>query len=440
MNPLTIAIVGGGNRGRQYARLAAETGRARIVAVAEPSPIRRERLAAEHRIPAEHTFETWTALTAQPRLADAVVIATQDREHVEPAVALAGLGYHILLEKPIAPTEAEAVRIAEACEAAGVHLAICHVLRYTPHTRTVRGLLDAGRIGEVVSVQHLEPIGWWHFAHSYVRGHWRREEYATSMLLAKACHDVDWVQYIVGRPAIRVSSFGSLFHFRPDQAPAGAGQRCVACPVETTCPYSAARLYRSCVGDPERERWPLMAAVADTPTAEAVEVALRDGPYGRCVYACDNDAVDHQVVNIEYEGGATASLTIAAFTPMSDRRTRILGTRGYLESDGRVIQVHDFVTGAEEVINVHAGNDASAARGHAGGDAGLIEAFVSALTQSDPSLITTGPSESLNSHRVAWAAERARREGTVVSLVRSSVSTRSVAKRSTAAANKGRAE
>jgi predicted dehydrogenase len=294
-------------------------------------------------------------------------------------------------------------------------LAICHVLRYTPATRLVRALIESGRIGELVAVQHLEPIGWWHFAHSYVRGNWRRSDLATPMLLAKACHDVDWLQYVIGRPAVRVSSFGGLFHFRPEQAPPGATDRCVDCPVERACPYSAVRLYHSCLGDPDRERWPL-STVTETPTAAAVDAALRDGPYGRCVYRSDNDAVDHQVVNIEYEGGVTASLTVAAFTPMADRKTRVMGTRGYLESDGETVRVYDFVTSTEETVAVGAGADASAARGHAGGDAGLVAAFIASITTDDPSLIKTGPVESLASHRVVWAAERARREGVVVEL------------------------
>ncbi len=414
--PLTIAVIGAGIRGQQYARLAAASGRARVVAVAEPVPARRERVAREYDLPPEAVFDDWTELAARGRLADVAVVATQDRFHVEPAVTFAGQGYHLLLEKPIAPTEPEAVRIVAAAERAGVHLAVCHVLRYTPFTRRVRALLDSGRLGEVVSVQHLEPVGWWHFAHAFVRGHWRREDLATSMLLAKSCHDVDWLQYVVNRRPVRVSSFGSLFHFRPDQAPAGAGQRCVDCPVEPACPYSAARLYRSCLGDPARERWPL-GPVVDTPTPEAVEAALREGPYGRCVYRCDNDAVDHQVVNIEYDGGVTASLTVAAFTPMADRKTRVLGTRGYLDSDSATIRVCDFVTGAEEVIDVFAEGTADAAGGHGGGDAGLVDAFLTAVADGDPSVIKTGPVESLDSHRVAWAAERARREGVVVELV-----------------------
>jgi len=413
--PVRLAVVGAGLRGRQYAELAVESGGAEVVAVAEPAAARRELMARRYGLTPDGVFDGWEALVAGPRRADAVILATQDRNHVAPAVALAEAGYHILLEKPIAPTEPEALTIITAAEQAGVLLAVCHVLRYTPLTSHIRSLVDSGRLGQLVSIQHLEPVGWWHFAHSYVRGNWRRADLATPMLLAKACHDVDWLQYVVGRPARRVSSFGNLFHFRPEQAPPGATDRCVTCPVESTCPYSAVRAYLPFVGDPDRERWPL-GALTETPTRENVEAVLRDGPYGRCVYACDNDAVDHQVVTIEYEGGVTASLTVAAFTPMADRKTRIMGTRGYLDSDGETIRVYDFTTATEEVIDVGAGTDASAARGHAGGDAGLVAAFLAAVSGGDPSLVKTGPDESLASHRVVWAAERARRDGTVVEL------------------------
>jgi len=411
----TLALVGCGNRGRQYAGLAVGTGRARVVAIAEPNPVRRAAAAREFGVPAEAVFDDWAALAAAPRAADAVIIATQDRDHVGPAVALAEAGYHILLEKPIAPTEPEALAIVDAAERNGVQLAVCHVLRYTPLTRRVRELVDGGRLGELVSIEHLEPIGSWHFAHSYVRGNWRREDLATPMLMAKACHDVDWLQYVVGRPALRVSSFGGLYHFRPTQAPPGAGTRCVECPVEDACAFSAVRLYPSFLGDPDGERWPL-STVIDTITPEALDQALREGPYGRCVYHCDNDALDHQVVTIEYEGGVTASLTVAAFTPKADRKTRIMGTRGYLDTDGATITVHDFLTSADETIEVGAGTDADAARGHAGGDAGLVDAFLAAVAGADPSAIKSGPADSLESHRVVWAAERARREGVVVTL------------------------
>lgn len=414
--PVTLAVVGAGSRGSAYARCAAASG-ARVVAVAEPRRPRRERLASEHGLPPYATFRGWRELAARPRLSDAVLIATQDALHVQPAVAFADLGYHLLLEKPMATTEADCVRIVDAVEAAGVLGAVCHVLRYTPYTRAMKRLVDSGDVGEVVSVEHLEPVGWWHHAHSYVRGNWRREDESTFMLMAKSCHDLDWLAHLTGRRASRVSSFGGLHHFRPEQRPAGAADRCLDCAVEPDCPYSASRLYLGCLGDPDRERWPL-SVVTDELTEAGVRRALREGPYGRCVYACDNDVVDHQIVGVEYDDGVTASFTMTAFTPLGHRRTRVFGTRGSLEGDGIDIVVHDFVTGARRVVHTSTGTDASAAAGHGGGDQGLVDAFLSALRTGDRAHVLSDVRESLHTHRVVWAAERARRSGTVVELAR----------------------
>jgi predicted dehydrogenase len=413
---VTLAIVGAGIRGASYAHLAAAGGRAKVVAVAEPRADRRERLALDHGIPAGMAFSDWRELAERPRLADAVVIATQDAAHVDPAVGLSEAGYHVLLEKPMAPTEAGAERIVAAVEAAGTMLAVCHVMRYSPYTRTLKSLLDAGRVGEVVGVQHMEPIGWWHFAHSYVRGNWRRSDESSPMLLAKCCHDIDWLAHVIGRPVVRVSSFGRLTHFHAGNRPAGAAERCLDCQVEPTCPYSAPRLYLSCVGNPGREFWPLGAVTLDATEAGVLD-ALRHGPYGRCVYASDNDVVDQQVVALEYEGGATATLTAAAFTPAAHRLTRVLGTHGSVDGDGVHLTVHDFVSGEREVVDTR-GTNPRAAGGHGGGDPGLVEAFVGALATGDPSLLLSDARTSLESHRVVWAAERARLTGSVVALDR----------------------
>ena len=229
---VSLAFAGAGLRGTMYARQAVASGRARVVAVAEPRPQVRERFAAEFGIPPENTFATWEDMLTLPRLADAVVIGTQDSLHAGPAIAAAERGYQILLEKPMAATERDCVRIADAAQRAGVMLAVCHVMRYTPYTQALKKLLDAGRIGEIVSIQHLEPVGWWHQAHSFVRGNWRREDESSPMLLAKACHDVDWLIYLMGQVPSRVSSFGGLHHFRPEQRPAGAASRCLDCAVE----------------------------------------------------------------------------------------------------------------------------------------------------------------------------------------------------------------
>lgn len=408
MTEVSLAVVGAGARGRRYTECAAALGGARVAAVAEPAADRREAMIDAY--PGARAFADWRELAGQPRLADAVLITTMDADHVEPAVRFAELGYHILLEKPMAVRPEDCQRIVAAAERAGTVFAVCHVMRYTPYTRALKSLLDSGRIGEIVSVQHLEPVGWWHYAHSYVRGNWSRTDRATFMLLAKSCHDLDWLTHLTGRRVARVSSFGGLSHFTPANRPAGAADRCLDCSVEPDCPYSASRFYLSAVGDPERQEWPLTVLTQDT-SRQGVKQALREGPYGRCVYASDNDVVDHQVVNLEFEGGTTASFTMTAFTEKTPRKTRIFGTRGCVDGDGVRLTVTDFTTGATGTIDSGAPAD-----GHSGGDEALIAAFLSAVRDGRRDAVLSSPQESLHSHEIAWAAERARLTGTVVSL------------------------
>ncbi|MFE4693900.1 Gfo/Idh/MocA family protein [Streptomyces sp. NPDC056749] len=439
MAEVTTLLVGAGLRGMTYARRALATGAGRVVAVAEPDPGRRARAAREFGVPAERVYADWTDAVAAGKLADACVIATQDRMHVEPAVALAGLGYHILLEKPMATEESHASAIAEAALRNGVLLAVCHVLRYTSYTRYLKELLDTGAIGRLVSVQHLEPVGWWHHAHSFVRGNWRREDTSAPMLLTKSCHDIDWLVHLFGSLPRRVGSFGSLTHLRPEDAPAGATDRCLDCPVEAGCPYSAKRLYLGCLGDEDQEFWPL-SAVTDEHTEAGVLEALRTGPYGRCAYACDNDVVDNQVVTMEFESGATCSFTMSAYTPMEQRRTRLMGTHGFVEGDGTTLRLVDFRDGSERTVDTRAldthpdgtwtdatltvdaraggpGNPGpSPEDGHGGGDEALTDAFFASVATGDRSLLLSDATESLATHRVVWAAERARTTGTVVEL------------------------
>jgi predicted dehydrogenase len=412
MRPVQLLVIGAGNRGSGYARYALEhPEQLRIVGVAEPRPYFRERLAQAHGIPRENVFSDWRELAERPRLADGAIIATPDSMHVCPAVALAPQGYHLLLEKPMAPDPAGCRRIVEAVEASDIIFSVCHVLRYTPYTMRLKGLLEAGAIGEVVSLQRLEPVGYWHQAHSYVRGNWRAEEESSSMLLTKACHDLDWIRYIMGARCRAVSSFGALTHFRRENQPAGAADRCISCAVEGECPYSAARIYLGLVRG-GYAGWPVDVIAAPV-TEENVLAALEEGPYGRCVYACDNDVVDHQVVNLLFEGERTASFTMTAFTQFGFRRTRIFGTRGELEGDGERIRVHDFLTGRTEVHEIDSAGSGGLS-GHGGGDYGLMDAFVRAVAEEDRSLILSGPEETLESHLMVFAAEQARRENRVV--------------------------
>lgn len=417
MSPVSLLIIGGGGRGYGYARyVTAHPDQARVVGVAEPRDACRERLVCEHAIPATQVFRDWREAAAQPRFADAVLICTQDAMHEEPAVAFALLGYHILLEKPIAPTPVACRRIVAAVAQSGVMFAVCHVLRYTPYTRALKQIIDAGTIGQLVNIQHLEPVGFWHQAHSFVRGHWRNEAMSSFMLLAKSCHDIDWLRYIAGQPCRRVSSFGSLFHFRRANQPAGAADRCIDCGVESTCPYSALRIYGSRLARNEKG-WPVDSVTSEM-TEDGLRRALATSPYGRCVYACVNDVVDHQVVNLEYANGLSASFTMSAFTPFGGRQTRIGGTRGYLETlDSSVIRHFDYLTGTWQTLDTKA-SDAGILGGHGGGDGGLMRAFLTAVRTGDPTHILSGPEETLESHLTVFAAEEARRSGNVIDVPR----------------------
>jgi predicted dehydrogenase len=414
MQPVKLLIVGAGSRGSRYGEYALEhPDLAQVVGIAEPREYFRNRLLERHGIAAEHAVADWRELLERPRFADAVIIAVQDALHLEPAVAFAEKGYDILLEKPMAPDPESCRRIVEAAVAQGNIFAVCHVMRYTSYTQRLKALVASGLIGDVVSIQHLEPVGYWHYAHSFVRGNWRNEAESSFMLLAKSCHDIDWLRYIMGRPCVQVSSFGSLQHFRREAKPAEAGQakRCLDCAYEPQCPYSAKRFYLERLHRCDYG-WPLDVITTDF-SEQGVQDALRNGPYGLCVYECDNDVVDHQVVNLLYDNGATASFTMIATSEMRDRETIIFGTRGELRGNGEKIVHYDFLTEKTEEIAIDEGPETGMA-GHGGGDYGVMKAFVAAVAQRDPNLILSGPLESLETHLTVFAAEQARREGSTV--------------------------
>ncbi len=414
MKAVNLAIVGCGARGRTYATFAKEfPQRAKIVAIAEPQDEIRERTAKTHNVTKEKVFTDWKSFFAKEKMADAVIIATQDNDHVGPALAAFEKGYDVLLEKPMAPTLAECETIVEAADKAGVIFAVCHVLRYTNFTCKIKELIDKGAIGEVVSVQRLEPVGFWHQAHSYVRGNWRREDESSFMLLAKSCHDLDWLRHIVASPCKSLSSFGSLKHFRKEEAPEGAGKSCLECSVEKECAYSAKKIYLDNLKGLHRG-WPV-AVLHHEPTYTNIKKALHEGPYGRCVYHCDNDVVDHQVVACEFDKGQTATFTMTAFTSFRQRNTSIFGTKGEITGDGEKIELFDFLSRKSQEIKADPLPDTSLTA-HGGGDYGLMDSFVSAVAQRDQSLILSGSTESLETHAMVFAAEKARRERRVVTL------------------------
>ena len=418
MKQVKILIVGCGARGSGYGRFVlACLERAKVVAIAEPIAERRNAVGDAHNVPPEYRFNSWEDVARLPRLADAVLICTQDQMHEAPAIAFAQLGYDILLEKPMAPTAESCRRIVAAVKKAGVLFAVCHVLRYTAYTRKLKEVLASGAIGEIINIQHLEPVGYWHQAHSFVRGNWRNEEESSFMLLAKCCHDVDWLRYVMNRPCRQVQSFGTLKHFRSECAPKGAATRCLDCPaeIEGNCPYSALKIYLRDRLDKGHSGWPVNV-LAHEVTRETILDALRNGPYGRCVYACDNDVVDNQIVNMIFDNGSTVSMTMTAFNSHGGRLTRIFGTRGSIDTDSNTITLFDFLTDKKTVIDTAIKNDGGILSGHGGGDGGLMDAFVSAVAEQDPSKILSGTDETLESHLMVFAAEESRKNGKVMDI------------------------
>lgn len=411
--PARCILVGAGSRGSTYASwIANHPEQATLVAVAEPRPAARQAIASSHGIGSGRQFESWQDLLETGSLADVAIVAVQDGEHRPVATALAAQGYHLLLEKPIAPTLDACREVVSACHEADVALAVCHVLRHTPVTKTIKGLIEAGRIGQVMTVDLFEPVGFWHQAHSFVRGNWRRQDRSSPMLLAKSCHDLDWLRYVVDRPVVSVSSFGSLRHFVPAQRPPGAADRCVDCSAEPSCAYSAKRIYGRFLAA-GHHGWPLDVV---TPHAdpESLEAALRDGPYGRCVFTVDNDVVDHQVVCLEFTGGVTATFTMSGFTRHAGRESRICGTEGELFTDSKRIELYDFLTDRCQEVPVQGGDGTGS--GHGGGDGGLLEWFFSAVNRGDYGVLRASGDEALRSHELVFAAEQARRDRQVVSL------------------------
>ena len=417
MKPVELIIAGSGDRGFVYASYAkTHPKRAQVVGVAEPRDFYREKMVEEYKIPEENVFTDWKEMAKKKKFADAVIIATQDHMHRDPAIAFAKKKYHMLLEKPMAPDEKSCRAITKAVLSNDIIFALGHVLRYTRYTQKLKSILDSGLIGEVISLQRLEPVGYWHQAHSFVRGNWRNEKESSFMLLAKSCHDLDWIRYIMGKKCVTVSSFGSLTHFQNENKPETAGTNCLECDYEPECPYSAKRFYLK-LFENGKTGWPLSTITSEM-TKGGIIHELRTGPYGRCVYECDNDVVDHQVVNMEFEGGKTASFTMTAFTKARQRETRIFGSLGECYGNGRKIQIHQFLSGKTEIIDttIDAPSTPSSLADHGGGDYGLIDSFVSAVAQNDPSLILSGPEETLETHLMTFAAERSRKEGKIVSL------------------------
>ena len=415
---ISAILLGAGGRGKVYTDdMAKYPDLYEVVAVAEPIDARREYIAEKHRIPADRVFNDWRELLALPKIADACIICTMDQDHTEPTIAAIDKGYEILLEKPAADNPEDCMLLANYAEEKGVNVLVCHVLRYTPFFTTLKNLIDEGYVGRVMQIRHTEDVGHIHQSHSFVRGNWGNSDRSTPMILQKCCHDLDILQWLIGTKCTRVQSFGALTHFTKENCPAGAPLRCTdGCPAADTCHYHAEKVYLS----ENSVKWMQSAAAKKpNPTKEDLMEAIRTNEYGRCVYQTDNNVVDHQVVNMEFEGGVTASLSMAAFNN-GGRDIYVMGTEGSLHGKMKepYFTYFSFKTGETTQIPVvdPAKSGEHFGGGHGGGDQGIMSAFFARMLGTYRGKSISTLRQSVENHLMAFAAEESRLAGTVVTM------------------------
>jgi predicted dehydrogenase len=467
-NAPRVLVIGAGSRGHAYASAIKNSNLAHIVGVCEPIAFKRQEFGAQYiwgpqkRSPLPHEeFEDWSDFLAyetdrRARMkageleegnkeyngVDGVFVCVLDEMHVHVIKGLAPLGLHVMCEKPLATSLADCLGIYGAVskewEVLGKKtiFGICHVLRYSPHNMFLHKLVREDKVvGDVISVEHTEPVGWWHFEHSYVRGNWRRESATAPSLLTKSCHDIDFLLWMLCSPLTNsteakepphlptsVTSTGSLNIYRKARKPVAAGTatNCISCPIEPTCKHSAKSRYVDKHFEMKDLGWPVKIVVPEIEdlwekqgktiareklldvlkedyNEDTADHKLKAKPwFGRCVFESDNDVCDDQVVtmtwkddplpgdtkteNRQYGGlngrGAKTALfhMIAPTEKICERRGRIYGTEGEITYDSTTISVYNFTTG---YTKIHKPKQMGG--GHGGGDDGLANNFVSAV-------------------------------------------------------------
>ena len=400
--PVSIVAIGAGNRTNKYLEYVKQhPDKVKLVGVVELNDIRRKHVADCFSLDASQCFVDYRDFFQHPVEADAVMICTPENMHFEPTMQAIERGYHILLEKPIAQTLEECMLIAQAARKHDVLVSVCHVLRYHPYFMKIKELVDSGELGNIISINHRTSVGLDRTAHGFVRGLWRKEAVTNPMLMSKCCHDIDFLLWLTKTPCRKLTSFGSLRWFKEKNAPEGSAARCVDCKVESRCPFSAIDLYRV------RRDWIANFDVPEGKTIdEVIEEQLRYGLYGRCVYRCDNDVVDHQIVSMEMESEVTINFSMDVFTVKDNRETHICLTEGEIDGDETRLKVCRFRGAKEEVYDF---SDLAHQPFHAGADLNIVADFIDAIQKNRRNVVTS-IEQSVESHRICFEAERSRKE------------------------------
>lgn len=400
---IKVGIIGAGHRGRQtYGNLMKKFG-CQITGVCDTDPIKLAVAKEEYNLDDEYLFlnkEDFFKRLDQDPLCNALIIATPDKDHYETVMKALDYDLDILLEKPICQTKEEAINISKKAEKSDNVLMMCYVLRYAPFYRRLKEILDSGVIGDIMSIVHNENIGYYHFAHSFVRGNWGNEKESSPLILQKSCHDMDILLYLTGSQPRSINSYGSLSYFKEGRQPKGAAARCLDCKFEETCIYSAPKFY----GNLALSGWRLV--VTEDKTDSGLEKALREGPYGRCVWKCDNDVCDHQAISIDFENDISAVFNLSAFSNDIHRNIKIQGTKGEIIGDDLDGEIEVNLFGSEEKTIY---KKVKVNGSHGGGDEELIKAFIAAIN-GDSQAVKTGAQESIMSHLMCFASEKSRKE------------------------------
>lgn len=406
---MRVGIIGAGERGRiAYARELIKYDGVEISAIVERNEKKLDLAGEEFGVKKENLFtdaNDFFKKMDNEQFVDALVIATYDKEHYDITMKALDYDVDILMEKPISPSVNEVFNIAKKAETKDNVFMICHVLRYAPLYTKLKEVIDSGVIGKIININHNENIGYYHFAHSFVRGNWRNEEESSPLILQKSCHDMDILLYLLGVKPKSIASMGKLTYFVKENQPEGASDRCIDCKYQDDCIFSTKNFYRE-----GYKGYGWRNLVDPSLTEEGLIEALKNGPYGRCVWACDNDVCDHQATTIEFENDITAVFNLSAFSKYVHRNIKIQGTKGEILADDhdKEILVRTFGSNEETVIKIDemGGN-------HGGGDAGIIKAFIEGVNgQKDK--IKTGAKESVMSHLMCFAAEEARKNNKLI--------------------------
>ena len=401
-SPVSIVAIGAGNRTNKYLEYIRQNpDKIQLVGVVELNDIRRQYVAKKFGLDTSQCYVDYHDFFKASVDVDAVMICTPEDMHFEPCMMAIDAGYHVLLEKPIAQTLEECLKIGEAAREKNILISVCHVLRCHPYFMKIKEIVSSGELGEIVSISHRTSVGVDRSTHSFVRGIWRQEAATNPMLMSKCCHDIDFLLWLAETRCKKLTSFGSLRWFKEKNAPKGAAKRCVDCKVERTCPFSAIDLYR------DRRDW---IANFDVPQGksidEVIECQLKEGLYGRCVYHCDNDVVDHQIVSMEMENEVTINFSMDVFTLEDHRETHISLTEGEIDGDETRLRIRRF-RGAQETV--YDFSDVVDMPFHAGADLNIVADFVDAIL-SDKRDVVTSIGRSVESHRICFEAERSRKE------------------------------